>query len=69
MKVQVSPKMKFYVSESQQVPGEIVDYHAVIRDGATIDFTEGEGMGKFYARVVQNSDGRFDVKYYDRFDD
>ena len=69
MKVQVSPKMKFYVSESQQVPGEIVDYHAVTRDGATIDFSEGEGMGKFYARVVQNADGRFDVKYYDRFDD
>jgi hypothetical protein len=69
MKVQVKPKMKFFVSESQQVSGEIVDYHSVTREGATIDFSEGEGKGKFYARVVQGSDGRFDVKYYDTFGD
>ncbi|KIN03349.1 hypothetical protein OIDMADRAFT_51318 [Oidiodendron maius Zn] len=68
MKVQVTPKMKFFVSESQQVAGEIVDYSAVARDGATIDFSSGQGLGKFYARVVQNTDGRFTVTYYDAFE-
>lgn len=66
MNIQITPKMKFFVTESQQVSGEIVDYYSVARDGATIDFSSGEGMGKFYARVVQNTDGRFDVTYYDQ---
>ncbi|KAF5855991.1 hypothetical protein ETB97_008110 [Aspergillus alliaceus] len=69
MKVQISPKMKFFVSESQQVAGEIVDYSAVSRSGATIDFSSGEGLGKSYARVVQGTDGKFTVEYYDHFDD
>ena len=69
MKVQVTPKMKFFVSEGQQVAGEIVDYSAIARDGATIDFSSGEGLGKFYARVVQSTDGRFTVTYYDSFHD
>ena len=69
MKVQVTPKMKFFVSESQQVAGEIVDYSAIARYGATIDFSSGEGLGKFYARVVQSIDGRFTVTYYDSFHD
>ncbi|KAL6875858.1 hypothetical protein HDV57DRAFT_510669 [Trichoderma longibrachiatum] len=69
MKVQVKPKMKFFITESQQVAGEVVDYQSVTREGATIDFSEGEGKGKVYARVVQGSDGRFDVKYYDNFGD
>lgn len=60
--------MKFFVSESHQVAGEIVDYSSVARDGATIDFSSGEGQGKFYARVVQNTDGRFAVTYYDNYD-
>ncbi|KAL6695514.1 hypothetical protein J3F84DRAFT_374568 [Trichoderma pleuroticola] len=68
MNIQITPKMKFFVSESHQVPGEIVDYDAVVRDGATIDFSSGEGQGKFYARVIQNTDGRFAVTYYDNFD-
>ena len=68
MKVQVTPKMKFFVSESQQVAGEIVDYSAVTREGATIDFSGGEGQGKFYAVVTQGTDRRFTVKYYDDFD-
>ncbi|KAE8379327.1 hypothetical protein BDV26DRAFT_291352 [Aspergillus bertholletiae] len=69
MKIQISPKMKFFVTESQQVAGEIVDYGAVLRDGATIDFSSGEGLGKFYARVVQGTNGGFTVTYYDSFDD
>ncbi|KAL7918269.1 hypothetical protein ACQKWADRAFT_304582 [Trichoderma austrokoningii] len=68
MKIQITPKMKFFITESQQVPGEIVDYHAVTRDGATVDFSSGEGHGKFYARVVQGSDGRYTVSYYEAFD-
>jgi hypothetical protein len=68
MNIQVSPKMKFFISESQQVAGEIVDFNAVARDGATIDFSSGEGLGKFYARVVQSTGGRFTVTYYDNFD-
>ncbi|KAM0520694.1 hypothetical protein ACHAPE_003091 [Trichoderma viride] len=69
MSIQITPKMKFYVTESQQVPGEIVDHHAVTREGATIDFSSGEGEGKFYARVVQGADGRFTVTYHQEFDD
>lgn len=61
--------MKFLVSESQQVPGEIVDYSAVARDGAVIDFADGPGRGKYYARAAQGSDGRFTVTYYDNFGD
>jgi len=68
MNIQISPKMKFFVSESQQVPGEIVDYDSVSRDGAVIDFSSGEGLGKFYARVVHGTDGRFAITYYDAFD-
>lgn len=68
MNIQVSPKMKFFVSESQQVAGEIVDSNAVARDCATIDFSSGPGLGKFYARVVQSTDGRFTVTYFDNFD-
>ncbi|QUC23378.1 uncharacterized protein UV8b_07619 [Ustilaginoidea virens] len=68
-KIQISPKMKFLVSESQQVPGEIVDYSAVARDGAVIDFADGPGRGKYYARAAQGSDGRFTVTYYDNFGD
>lgn len=68
MNIQVSPRMKFFVSESQQVAGEIADSNAVARDGATIDFSDGEGLGKFYARVVQGTDGRFTVTYYDSYD-
>ncbi|KAE8357181.1 hypothetical protein BDV27DRAFT_94477 [Aspergillus caelatus] len=62
-KIQVTPKMKFFITESQQVPGEIVDYSAVSRDGATIDFSSGEGKGKSFALVVQGSDGGFTVTY------
>ncbi|TFB01842.1 hypothetical protein CCMA1212_006321 [Trichoderma ghanense] len=69
MNVQVIPKMKFFISESQQVPGEIVDYHSVTREGAAVDFSEGEGKGKFFARAVQGSDGRFEVTYYDGYND
>lgn len=67
-RIQITPKMKFFVTESQQVPGEIVDYTTVSRDGATIDFSSGPGLGKLYARVVQSSNGRFDVTYYESFD-
>ncbi|KAM3064780.1 hypothetical protein ACMFMG_008364 [Clarireedia jacksonii] len=59
MEVKITPKMKFLVSESQQVAGEI--------GGATIDFSDGEGSGKFFARVVHGQDGRFTVTYYDNF--
>ncbi|PTB37320.1 hypothetical protein M441DRAFT_149185 [Trichoderma asperellum CBS 433.97] len=65
MNIQITPKMKFFIAESQQVPGEIVDYHSVVRDGATIDFSSGEGLGKFYAHVVQKTDGTFTVTYYE----
>ncbi|KAL7930193.1 hypothetical protein V8C35DRAFT_283764 [Trichoderma chlorosporum] len=68
MNIQITPKLKFFISESQQVSGEIVDYQAVARDGAVIDFSSGEGAGKFYVRAVQNSDGRFDVTYYDNLE-
>lgn len=68
MNIHVTPKMKFFVTESQQVAGEIVDYSAVSRDGATIDFSSGEGLGKSYARVVQSTDGRFAVTYYDNYE-
>ncbi|KAL7942067.1 hypothetical protein V8C42DRAFT_333498 [Trichoderma barbatum] len=68
MNVQITPTMKFFVSESQQIAGEIVDYNSIVRDGATIDFSDGEGQGKFYARVIQGTDGRFAVSYYDNFD-
>ncbi|KAF7907935.1 uncharacterized protein EAE98_012468 [Botrytis deweyae] len=67
-KIQIAPKMKFFVAESQQVPGEIADYAAVSRDGATIDFSSGPGLGKFHARVVQSTDGKFNVRYYDSFE-
>ncbi|PYI35500.1 hypothetical protein BP00DRAFT_334200 [Aspergillus indologenus CBS 114.80] len=63
--IQVTPKMRFFVAESQQVPGEIVDRSAVERDGAVIDFSGGEGAGKFYATVTQGEDGRFTVEYFD----
>ncbi|PON25324.1 hypothetical protein TGAM01_v205618 [Trichoderma gamsii] len=69
MSIQITPKMKFFITESQQVPGEIVDRHAITREGATIDFSSGEGEGKFYARVVQGTDGRYTVAYYSGFDD
>ncbi|OAR01361.1 hypothetical protein LLEC1_07844 [Akanthomyces lecanii] len=64
-KVQITPKMKFFVTESHQVPGEIADHDSVTRDGATIDFTAGPGKAKFFARVVQGPDGRFTVTYSD----
>lgn len=66
--IQVTPKMKFYISESQQVPGEIVDMRAVSGEGATVDFSSGEGQGKFYARAVQGNDGGFTVTYYSNMD-
>lgn len=69
MKIQISPKMKFFIAESQQVPGEIADYDSVSRNGATVDFSGGQGLGKFHARVVQGTDGRFTVTYSDSFDD
>lgn len=69
MKVQVTPKIKFFIAESQLVAGEIVDYTAIARDGAEIDFSSGAGLGKFYARVVQGTDGVFTVTYYDDFPD
>ncbi|KAK1240116.1 hypothetical protein MKX08_007558 [Trichoderma sp. CBMAI-0020] len=68
MSIQITPKMRFFITESQQVPGEIVDHHAVTREGATVDFSSGEGKGKVYARVVQGDDGRFTVAYYSNFD-
>jgi hypothetical protein len=67
MEVKITPKMKFLVSESQQVAGEIVYYDNISRGGATIDFSDGEGSGKFFARVVHGQDGRFTVTYYDNF--
>ena len=60
--------MKFFVMESQQVAGEIVDYSAITRDGATVDFSSGDGQGKFYARVIHETDGSFKIEYYDNFD-
>jgi len=68
MNIQITPKFKFFISESQQVSGEIVDYQAVAREGAAVDFSSGEGAGKFYARAIQNNDGRFDVTYYDNLE-
>lgn len=68
MNVQITPKMKFFIAESQRVAGEIVDYSAIAKDGATVDFSSGNGLGKFYARVIQNTDGKFDVMYYDNFE-
>jgi len=65
MKIQVTPKMKFFISESEQISGEIVDYSAVSRDGAAIDFSEGEGLDKYYAHVVQHNDGRFEITYHE----
>jgi hypothetical protein len=67
MKIQIKPKMKFFVAESQHVAGEIVEYGSVTRDGGTIDFSSGPGQGKFFARAVQGSNGRFEVTYYDNF--
>ncbi|RFU72136.1 hypothetical protein TARUN_10123 [Trichoderma arundinaceum] len=68
MNIHITPKMKFFISESQQVPGEIVDYSSVSRDGAAIDFSSGEALGKFYARAVQGNDGKFTVTYFDNFE-
>ncbi|RAL12481.1 uncharacterized protein BO97DRAFT_57954 [Aspergillus homomorphus CBS 101889] len=65
--IQIIPRQKFFITESQQYPGEIVDRYAVEREGATIDFSRGEGAGKFYARVVQKEDGRFEVTYSESF--
>ncbi|RAH47301.1 uncharacterized protein BO95DRAFT_462328 [Aspergillus brunneoviolaceus CBS 621.78] len=63
--LQVTPKMRFFATESQQVPGEIFDRSAVERDGAVVDFSSGEGAGKFHATATQNQNGRFTVKYFD----
>ncbi|PYH79251.1 hypothetical protein BO82DRAFT_376577 [Aspergillus uvarum CBS 121591] len=54
--IQVTPKMRFFVTESQQ------------RDGAVVDFSSGEGAGRFYATVTQGEDNGSTVKYYDSFD-
>ena len=62
-KVQISPKLKFFITETQQVAGEIVDYSAVSSRGATIDFSSGEGLGKYHASVVHAADGTFTVTY------
>ncbi|RAK77811.1 uncharacterized protein BO72DRAFT_527298 [Aspergillus fijiensis CBS 313.89] len=63
--IQVTPKMRFFTTESHQISGEIVDRSAVERYGAVVDFSSGEGAGKFYATATQNEDGRFTVKYFD----
>ncbi|KAJ0417794.1 hypothetical protein BJY00DRAFT_315585 [Aspergillus carlsbadensis] len=65
MNISVKPKMKFFVAESYHGPREIVDYKPTVRDAATIDFTSGEGAGKFNARVVQGKDHSFEVTYHD----
>ncbi|KNG88862.1 hypothetical protein ANOM_003683 [Aspergillus nomiae NRRL 13137] len=62
-KVQISPKLKFFIAETQHVAGEIVDYSAVSSRGATIDFSSGEGLGKHRASVVHAADGTFTVTY------
>jgi hypothetical protein len=61
--------MKFLVAESQQVPGEIVDYLAVSKAVATIDFSSGPGEGKSFARVIQGNDWKFTVTYHDEQED
>lgn len=64
MRVSVKPKFRFFVSESHQLAGEIVDYTSVSNNAAEIDFSNGPGLGMTYARVIQDNTGTFDVKYY-----
>lgn len=65
MNVQVIQKMKSFALETPQILGEIVDYSSVVRDGATIDFTTGQGQGKFYICGVQSTNRKFTITYYD----
>ncbi|KAE8379067.1 hypothetical protein BDV26DRAFT_291651 [Aspergillus bertholletiae] len=59
--------MKFYILESIFEAGVIVDYQSVTREAALIDFTSGQGAGKFYAVVTQDDTGRFTVHYFDNY--
>ncbi|KAE8132759.1 hypothetical protein BDV38DRAFT_274872 [Aspergillus pseudotamarii] len=67
MKIQLTPKMKFYILESIFEAGVIVDYQSVTREAAVIDFTLGKGAGKFYAVVTQDDTGKFTVQYFDNY--
>jgi hypothetical protein len=67
MNIQITPKMKFYILESQYEPGVIVDYKSVSSTAANIDFSSGPGSGNTYAVVTQGNNGRFTVEYHPRF--
>ncbi|KAK5988484.1 hypothetical protein PT974_09967 [Cladobotryum mycophilum] len=63
--LQITPKMKFFVNEAFQQPGEIVNQEDVEANGVTIDFEVGDGAGKTFAKVVHNGERDFTVTYSD----
>ncbi|KAB8277212.1 hypothetical protein BDV30DRAFT_235013 [Aspergillus minisclerotigenes] len=67
IKIQLTPKMKYYILESIYETGVIVDYQSVTREAGVIDFTSGKGAGRFYAVVTHDDTGKFTVQYFDNY--
>jgi hypothetical protein len=60
---QITPITEFYIAESSFQAGVIVDFQSVSKTAAVINFSSGEGLGKFTAIVTHNNNGTFSVKY------
>ncbi|KAL7952397.1 hypothetical protein V8C34DRAFT_323328 [Trichoderma compactum] len=67
MWINLTPNMKFYVSQSHIEAGEVIAFTSVSKKAGVIDFSSGPGAGKDTAAVVHKDNGTFDVMYYDNY--
>ncbi|PNP58343.1 hypothetical protein THARTR1_01858 [Trichoderma harzianum] len=65
MSINLTPIMRFHVSQSDAETGEIIDLPSISKKAGVIDFSSGPGAGKDAATVVHQNNGTFDIKYYD----
>lgn len=62
-RIQITPAMKFFILESDEEIGSIVDLEAFSANGATVDFTSGRGTTSNTAQVLHGIDGAYITWY------
>jgi hypothetical protein len=64
MKYNIAPVVKFYVAEGFSQQGALVDFSGGSGTAGVIDFTSGDGQGKFGCTVTQDGTDTFTAKYF-----
>lgn len=62
MRTSIKPNLRFFISRSSYKPGTIVDFRAITRNAGVVDFSDGEGKGKYFAIVTYDRLGIFNVE-------